>query len=123
MISEDTLRRAVELAGWGHAFDPGGELWIEAPEDISPSSPYRSSWTWDELPQALLDALAAALVRLVDAAPDGVLLEIYERRATITKFDLYGMPKVEWHSRCPDRTENTINCIVEFADKNPGVLS
>ena len=111
MIDPDTLKQAVELApGWsmnGHCIVPpdGSEVHATVPNPV------------------LLDALAAELVRLVDAM-DKYRLDSFGHVTQIFEFGGWGQDeRTVCLSGGPDRTANTINAIVQFARENPGVLS
>ena len=101
----DYIKRAVELAdGWEYEQDD-----IE-PECIYLSAADGTYWHLDEesiplteLPRILLDALAAQLVRQVDAS-DYTFSSNVDRGASV------GLIK---HIDGPDRTMNTIKAIVD----------
>ena len=115
MIDPDVLKRMVELA-------PGWE-WRTIGNRLSdvwyPFYDGAQIFSGDCLSdnQQLLDALAAELVRLVDAKEVSI------------RFSDLGSCKVggrnyspqNWHHK-DDRTANTINAIDQFHRENPGVL-
>lgn len=101
-MNEDTLRRAVELAdGWD--VSSGGVVTVIVPEQDD-----SSGWWLDELPQYAKDALAAQLVRRVDAM-DIEIRPIIGHASTIVETITY---------KSPDRTENTINACVAFLEQS-----
>ena len=106
MIDQDLIRRAVELAdGWCVVDDHDG-YWLMFRDGDGWHSRSASRW-W----QLGLDALAAQLVRQVDAA--GYDFESdYDGWATVSHPS--GEPIT--HSIGPDRTENTIRACMEFFD-------
>ena len=113
MNDKDTLRAAVELAeGWEHHTDPSGELWL-APEGVHrPHVNGSSLWIWDELPAPILDALAAQLVRQVDAL-DGYFIEVSKGWACVREALSYEAVSDVNAKYGPDRTLNTIKAIVD----------
>ena len=101
MNDQDIIRKAVELAdgfglmpGWDEAF------YVEQPWDELSSS-FKDPDQW------MLDALAAQLVRQVDALPVPRFL-VDSVGAT-----LYGEKGQGTFIRGPDRTMNTLRAIVE----------
>ena len=121
MIDPDTLKQAIELApGWSITHIYAGEDWAGYwHKDWSYDSPVvefslQEPTKWG---MAGLDALAAELVRLVDAV----------KRPTPDLIVHNGMTHIGWlhdekQSHGPDRTANTINAIVQFARENPDVF-
>jgi len=99
-LTTETLRKAVELADGFYLHKESSQFTYDA---------ITMWWDIDSPPQYILDALAAALVRLTD----GLGVEVWPRNRTS-----YYVMSVDG----PDRTENTINAIVEFADKHPEVF-
>lgn len=113
MIDQDVLRKAVEYAkGWRFFPNPhhesGGEI----------CPPYGGDWWLDELPSMFLDALAAQLVRQVDALDTAVFECDVNGRARVLSKSSEGLPHWggQWSERGPDRTENTITAIVQAAE-------
>ena len=106
-IDADTLKQAVEILGWVR--DDG--------VIIAPWGSWHPDIHKRTLKQYQVDHIAAELVRMVDAKQIGI------------RFSDLGSCKVggryynaqNWHHK-GDRTENTLNAIVEFARENPGVL-
>ena len=99
----DYIKKAVELAdGWEHdgneIFNP---VWYETPFGEVHA---------DDLRACHFDALAAQLVRQVDALPGPTHCNIYWRRTEIWKRN---MAPVNGRHSDGDRTMNTIKAIVE----------
>lgn len=110
MIDQDVLRKAVEYAnGW---FDRGSEFWHQNFGHM----PY----SYMTLPgnEPMLDALAAQLVRQVDALDTAVFECDVNGRARVLSKSSEGLPHWggQWSERGPDRTENTITAIVQAAE-------
>lgn len=106
MTDKDIIRKAVELAdGWCWNWDGAFNADISNQMIFGRGAVDPQQWA--------LDALAAQLVRQVDALHDGWLFESYEDRATVIRFDLCGMPRQKWHESGTDRTMNTLRAIVE----------
>ena len=106
----DLIQKAVELAdGFEACIDPNDELWIGI-NGGKPTSVYQSTWYVEDAPQWVLDALAAQLVRQVDALDTHGFLSD-ESLAS-------GVYHCGSGSNCtiadsPDRTLNTIKAIVD----------
>ncbi len=105
-----TLRKAVELAGEDFGYwDLNRIIFNGTPETM---------YNPDNMPQWLLDSLAAQLVRQVDAleCDDGESLgvEVYPASSVMFRYQpkLSNSEPVEI-AHGPDRTENTITAIVE----------
>ncbi len=103
MIDEDYIRKAVELAdGWEIEAEKDGRVWVTGA---------RFSGTIGALTQPDLDALAAQLVRQVDAL-DNVDITIHGTFSDLEIHDGHGwLPKQMPEG--PDRTMNTIKAIVD----------
>ncbi len=107
MTDDEYIRKAVELAEAWRWHDDEDCPFIVGPFPLMDEPANEAS-------QIVLDALAAQLVRQVDAlGGDQWVLESHYRRSCVTECDLYGMPKYEFHGRGPDRTMNTIRAIVD----------
>ena len=107
---QDLIRRCVERAeGFDFHIDPEGWLWVQA-DDIRPSSTLTTHfWPYDEAPQAFYDALAAQLVRQVDAMED------YQVTTGMTFSSVLYYGTVEETTATGfDRTINTLRAIDEF---------
>ncbi len=115
MNEQDYIRKAVELAdGWETTRNDGFIL----------PSWSANSWAYPHVPQHILDALAAQLVRQVDATT-GFYLSIatkqkrrflfWELEKTTYVFQEEGQLEkvVSWSASGPDRTMNTIKAIVD----------
>lgn len=104
MNDAEYVREAVELAkGWDIA--PSADRSTEyvvilVGDDVD-------DWFLDRLPQHILDALAAQLVRQVDAIDDPVILMINPGITNICE------PDGSVSSDGPDRTLNTIKAVVD----------
>ena len=109
-MNSDNISKAVELAdGWGWAVydEPESPLLLEYADGGMVDGDF--CCTPDDIPQLLKDALAAQLVRQVDALAfpyDAVFVTV-------------GNTSVEWpigtnyFVEGPNRTDNTINAILE----------
>ena len=108
MTDTDIIKRAVELApGWdlteGQLTLPSGHFFVLNDVHAMPrfENPIQA---W------MLDALAAALVREVDATDAGYHVRTYPNMSEIlTTWDV-----VKQRAEGPDRTENTMKVCVEF---------
>ena len=106
MIDSDTLRTAVELVNWPVKRSLGFSSYVE-------------------YEQHELDALAAELVRLVDGLNSDQIFEgsafgsLSTGMAIVYHGTINGGDVIREDG---DRTENTINAIVQFHLQNPGVL-
>lgn len=119
------IRKAVELAdGWSITIDDQGEMTsFYAPMWLPKATIKEMSKLgvrFDKVSQQMLDALAAQLVRQVDALSDyGVFTEPEQTHVweTEPEPEILGGELYEggkwWHAEGPDRTPNTIKCIVE----------
>lgn len=116
MNDEEYIRKAVELAeGWFFDNDLNGQLRLYGIElDPAPFADY-SHVTETFLSVAILDALAAQLVRQVDATED-YWVRVDEDRSYV--FVNSYRPQVASRERGLCRTMNTIKAIVDS-----GVLS
>ena len=101
MQNNELIRKAVELAD-GFGFMPGdpGCFYVQEPWD-------ELSAVIEEPDQWLLDALAAQLVRQVDALGGHPSIAVYQRHTQV--FTDSGFFK----RKGPDRTLNTIKAIVD----------
>lgn len=122
-LSPETIKKAVEIA-------PDWEVGKEGEDEVVYYIGQNGYWWFSHLPQVALDALAAALVRVVDDVDKYVTYsfpkatEIHEKRDTVAMSEiipevLHRLVTVEGS----DRTANTINAIVELSDKHPEVFS
>jgi hypothetical protein len=105
---KDTLRKAVELAG---------PAWTLTKCGTQAFTPNGRHYDLERIPQYLLDALAAQLVRQVDAYCGGSRLrvEVYDDRSAITE-DVTACGdyiRIVAEAFGPDRTLNTIKAIVD----------
>jgi len=111
MNDQDYIRKAVELAdGWDYSIEDEGTEY----EFIYLEMADGTYWAIDEehidlrsLPRIFKDALAAQLVRQVDALDDLIPLAIHSYESMITKPDSYTLVCDE------GRTMNTIRVIVD----------
>ena len=94
----DTIKKAVELAdGWELTGEIVYPPWTHASVAMHCSNPST----------IIMDALAAQLVRQVDA------LEHCEILTSPRQSYVIRHAKIESNAEGPDRTENTVNCIVD----------
>lgn len=108
MKDEDYIRKAVELAdGWEYAGHDSIQDWIRGPKYFQPLS---------QIDPWMIDALAAQLVRQVDALKPVDLRSIYimiDGFGSVAVHDMSDMNYVKAHVSGPDRTMNTIKAIVD----------
>lgn len=109
MNDEQYIRKAVELAGWEYDDNTlTGRSFVELPKIERESKMMLASKWLDTEDPVLLDALAAQLVRQVDAIDCDVEITCGE----IAVCDPYGSI-LERRDEVGDRTLNTIKCIVD----------
>ena len=117
MTESDYIRAAVELAeGWRiDRSNIAPKIEIVVPPFLGENMHGRL----DNLHAGIKDALAAELVRMVDALDDPeIVLQSFYDRCYITRA---GKEQIAT-ARGPDRTMNSIKAVVDFANENPGVL-
>ena len=103
----DVIRKAVELAdGWKMVSDCAHPPWVSIPNG--------PAFSLHNPSQILLDALAAQLVRQVDALNGNWVTSSDEVVQVIGPIEGPGGPSGVWHeSEGVDRTLNTLRAIVE----------
>jgi len=112
MNDQDYIRKAVELAdGWNIGETDFGTTVI-VPPFITPEVEGLQGWSIDNIHHGILDALAAQLVRQVDA------IKYHEVMTTcntvdVIKDDGIDYPQIISQIDGPDRTMNTIKAIVD----------
>lgn len=107
MNEQDYICKAVELAD-GFVWSTSGTSKKIDCIRIALTGVYRA----DELPQPALDALAAQLVRQVDATDDYYVEATWDR-TYVMYINMHGMTKVKERYKGEDRTMNTIKAIVD----------
>lgn len=104
---EDYIRKGVELAdGWSCVMYKAGHTVYIGLIETAIGSKYHPE------DQEMLDALAAQLVRQVDALR-GMTFETYQTFSKLTLIDAQAMPKDEFYGGEFDRTMNTIKAIID----------
>ena len=113
MKDQDYIRAAVKLA----------EGFVLAPDGQSVHLPQIGSFVMDNAdcplegwPQSIKDALAAQLVRQVDAAANKYFVQSRDTWTIVLRWQDYDKAaghNVVSHSEGPDRTMNTIKAIVD----------
>ena len=118
MTDEDYIRQAVELAdGWVSELVGRGasiDRYDEGEETILPKDS-GVWWNLSGMPQFVIDALAAQLVRQVDALPvgkfpDDAPTDIYILNGST---DIWHKKRLHAQAKGPDRTMNNIKAIVD----------
>lgn len=116
-LREDTLRKAVEIARWQTTRLGNKTVEVYVPTD-DPETVYRIGKLHD---QHVKDALAAALVRWLDDLnpkdrfeqfDEGYVIEVDRGHAAVYEVGRICHSYIEG----PNRTKNTINAVVEFAE-------
>jgi len=104
----DIIRKAVEYAeGWGLSV-----LKKNGPPEIFYYKNQNGYWHLDHPPQAAKDALAAQLVRQIDA----MNYEIISSEGHCAVYDQEHQVNTLEVNSSYDRTDNTLNACVEFYD-------
>lgn len=106
------LKKAVELAdGWEWEKSVHGNEMLTVAGGIDLEEHELVEYLW-QIPRPFLDALAAQLVRQVDAI-DGMVFSVNPYCVHVFKSDGSGKMIAMDSKHKDDRTENTINAIVE----------
>lgn len=107
----DYIRKAVELVGWKWDDSASGYDYVKPP--VVSRGLVKEYWLRADDP-IILDALAAQLVRQVDALPDyHFVSESYGRAAVIQYRNGTFVPHVITEHTAADRTLNSIKAIVD----------